>query len=111
MERSWIGPALRQHPDLADPHRRLLAPVLKHEPLRARPGGSGQKPPLVLEPLSEREREVLRHASGMLSTAEIASQMYISANTVKTHLRSIYRKLAATQRGEAVRRARQLGLI
>lgn len=65
----------------------------------------------MVEPLSEREREALRHASGMLSTAEIASQMYISANTVKTHLRNVYRKLAATHRGEAVRRARQLGLI
>jgi hypothetical protein len=37
--------------------------------------------------------------------------MYISVNTVKTHLRNIHRKLAATHRGEAVRRARQLGLI
>ena len=49
--------------------------------------------------------------SGLLSTAEVASAMYISVNTVKTHLRSIYRKLAATHRNEAVRRARQLGLI
>jgi len=37
--------------------------------------------------------------------------MYISVDTVKTHLKSIYRKLAATHRGEAVRRARQLDLI
>jgi LuxR family transcriptional regulator, maltose regulon positive regulatory protein len=37
--------------------------------------------------------------------------MYISANTVKTHLRSIYRKLATDHRSEAVRRARQLELI
>ena len=65
----------------------------------------------MVDPLSEREREVLRHVSGMLSTAEVASQMYISANTVKTHLRNVYRKLAASHRGEAVRRARQLGLI
>jgi LuxR family maltose regulon positive regulatory protein len=65
----------------------------------------------VTEPLSEREQEVLQHVSGMLSTAEIASELYISVNTVKTHLRSIYRKLAATHRGEAVRRARGLGLI
>ena len=66
---------------------------------------------LLIEPLTEREREVLRHVSGMLNTAEIASEMYISINTVKTHLRSIYRKLAATHRSEAVRRARQLQLI
>jgi LuxR family transcriptional regulator, maltose regulon positive regulatory protein len=111
IERSWLGPALRRHPDLADRHRRLLAPVLDGQPPPVRPGVPDQAPILVVEPLSEREREVLRHVSGMLSTAEVASEMYISANTVKTHLRSIYRKLAASRRGEAVRRARQLGLI
>ena len=47
----------------------------------------------------------------MLSAAEIAGEMYISVNTVKTHLKNIYRKLATTRRGEAVRRARQLELI
>jgi LuxR family maltose regulon positive regulatory protein len=111
MERSWLGPTLRRHPDLADSHRRLLAPVLGGQPPPARPGVPDQAPILVVEPLSEREREVLRHWSGMLSTAEVASEMYISANTVKTHLRNAYRKLAASRRGEAVRRARQLGLI
>ena len=49
--------------------------------------------------------------SGLLSTAEVASEMHISAHTVKTHLKNICRKLAATRRGEAVRRARQLELI
>jgi LuxR family transcriptional regulator, maltose regulon positive regulatory protein len=71
----------------------------------------GQTVPLVIERLSEREREVLIHLSGMLSTAEIATEMYLSVNTVKTHLRSIYRKLSVAHRSEAVRRARQLGLI
>jgi LuxR family transcriptional regulator, maltose regulon positive regulatory protein len=50
-------------------------------------------------------------ASGMLSTAEIAAEMYLSVNTVKTHLRSSYRKLSASHRSEAVNRARQLGLL
>ena len=49
--------------------------------------------------------------AGMLSTAEVADELYISVNTVKTHVKNIYRKLAATHRGEAVRRARQLRLI
>jgi LuxR family maltose regulon positive regulatory protein len=66
---------------------------------------------VAVEPLTEREREVLRHVSDMLNTAEVASEMYISINTVKTHLKSIFRKLAATHRGEAVRRAQQLELI
>jgi LuxR family transcriptional regulator, maltose regulon positive regulatory protein len=47
----------------------------------------------------------------MRSTSEIATEMYLSVNTVKAHLRSIYRKLSAAHRSEAVRRARQLGLI
>jgi LuxR family transcriptional regulator, maltose regulon positive regulatory protein len=111
QERNWIGPVLRRHPDLAESHRRLLAPVLPCEPPPARPGVPDHAPALVVEPLSEREQEVLRHVSGLLSTAEVASEMYISVNTVKTHLRNIYRKLAATHRGEAVRRARHLGLI
>jgi LuxR family transcriptional regulator, maltose regulon positive regulatory protein len=64
-----------------------------------------------VEPLTEREREVLVHVASMLNTAEVASEMYISVNTVKTHLRNIYRKLAAAHRNEAVRRARQLKLI
>ena len=54
---------------------------------------------------------MLRHASELLSTAEIASEMDVSINTVKTHLKNSYRKLAATRCGEAVRRARQLELI
>jgi LuxR family maltose regulon positive regulatory protein len=67
--------------------------------------------PLIVEPLTEREQEVLRHVARMLSTEEVARAMYISTNTVKTHLKSIFRKLAAGHRGEAVRRARQLELI
>jgi LuxR family maltose regulon positive regulatory protein len=54
---------------------------------------------------------VLQYVSGMLNTAEIAQEMYISINTVKAHLKSVHRKLAVARRGEAVRRARQLQLI
>jgi LuxR family maltose regulon positive regulatory protein len=77
----------------------------------AQQSGAEQAAPLIVERLSEREREVLEHVSVMLSTAQIAAEMYISVNTVKTHLKSIYRKLAVTHRGEAVRRARQLELL
>jgi len=66
---------------------------------------------VVVEPLTEREQEVLRHLSHMLTTEEVASEMYISTNTVKSHLKSVFRKLGAVHRGEAVRRARQLELI
>ena len=73
--------------------------------------GTGPDAPVIVEPLSEREREVLKHVSAMESTAEIAAEMYISVNTVKTHLKSINRKLAVSHRGQAVRRARQFGLL
>ena len=95
MERAWIRPVLRREHELAHPYRRLLEPDL----IEPGPAMAGRRParpaPLIVEPLSEREREVLRHVSAMLSTAEIATEMYISVNTVKTHLKSIYRKLSA----------------
>ena len=47
----------------------------------------------------------------MLTTAEIASELYISTNTVRSHIKSICHKLTAAHRNEAVRRARQLRLI
>ena len=66
---------------------------------------------MIYEPLTEKEREVLAHLSDLLSTQEIAATMFISVNTVRTHVRNILRKLAASRRNEAVRRARQLGVI
>lgn len=65
----------------------------------------------VFVPLSERETNVLRYLVSSLTTAEIADALYISVNTVKTHQRSIYQKLTARGRREAVARARELGLI
>jgi len=111
LERSWIEPLLRRDAWLADIHQRLLGPARPDDRLAVRPGALGNGTIRAVEPLTEREREVLRHCSGLLSTAEVASEMYISINTVKTHLKSIYRKLATTHRSEAVRRARQLELI
>ena len=111
LEQGWIGPVLRRDPELSGIHRRLFASAPRHDQPPAPSGLSPEATVLVVEPLTEREREVLRHVAGMLNTAEIASEMYISINTVKAHLKSIYRKLAATHRGEAVRRARQLELI
>jgi LuxR family transcriptional regulator, maltose regulon positive regulatory protein len=72
-----------------------------------------QKQPsaLVLEPLSDREAVVLRYLPTALSKAEIASEMFVSVNTVKTHMKNIYRKLDVTDRTQAVRRARTLHLV
>jgi LuxR family maltose regulon positive regulatory protein len=65
----------------------------------------------MVESLTKREREVLDHLGALLSTEEIAQLMFVSVNTVKSHVRSILRKLGAGRRNEAVRRARALQLI
>jgi LuxR family maltose regulon positive regulatory protein len=112
LDRGWIEPQLPRDQELARAYQRLMAPESRPQQVPAERGAPAtQPPPAVLEPLTEREREVLRHVSRMLSTAEVASAMYLSTNTVKSHLKSIFRKLAASHRGEAVRRAQQLGQI
>ncbi len=63
------------------------------------------------EPLSESETRILRYLPTNLSVPEIADQTYLSANTVKTHMRHLYGKLGAHSRGKAVERARALGLL
>ena len=67
--------------------------------------------PLVVEELSGRERDVLERLAQMMSTEEIAADLYVSVNTVKTHLKSVYRKLAVNRRSDAVHRAREMGLL
>jgi LuxR family maltose regulon positive regulatory protein len=62
------------------------------------------------EPLTERERAVLRLLRGTLSTREIGRELYLSGNTIKTHTRSIYRKLGVSSRRDAIERGRELGL-
>ena len=65
----------------------------------------------LFEALSEREMEVLRLLNGPLSTPEIAGQLVVSANTVRTHIKNIYGKLGVHGRSGAVTRARELGLL
>jgi LuxR family maltose regulon positive regulatory protein len=74
-------------------------------------GRSGGSPPLMVEHLSPKELEVLGNLAELLTTEEIAQTMFVSVNTVRTHVRSILRKLSVSRRNDAVRRARELGLI
>jgi len=64
-----------------------------------------------VEPLSERELEVLRVLAAGLSNRAIAQKLYLSVATVKVHLKHIYGKLAVNSRMQAVARARELNLL
>jgi DNA-binding NarL/FixJ family response regulator len=61
--------------------------------------------------LTDREVEVLRFLSRGLTTAQTGTEMFISENTVKTHIRHILEKLEVSNRAEAVAKATQIGLI
>lgn len=63
------------------------------------------------EPLSEREREVLRLIAEGLSNQELAARLYLSPHTIKVHTRNIYGKLGVTSRTQALARARTLGIL
>ena len=68
-------------------------------------------PEHLVEPLSQAEARVLRFLQTSLSAPEIARELYVSVNTIRTHMRHLYDKLGAHRRLEAVDRARALGLL
>ncbi len=79
-------------------------------PVQAMPPPGSAVAPLV-EPLSDRELEVLRLLAAGLSAPEIAARLFIADSTVRSHIKSIYGKLDAHGRVEAIARARSLRLI
>lgn len=104
----WIRPLLIT-PPLSQLAAGWLAPATSAHGVRA---GFGTPPwPVVVEELSTRERDVLERLAQMMSTQEIAADLFVSVNTVKTHLKSLYRKLGVNRRSDAVRRARDLRLL
>jgi LuxR family maltose regulon positive regulatory protein len=107
---------LRPVPGLLERHaRRRTAHAALIAEIIGLLGGTKPAPPagtqLPLEPLSDSEIRVLRYLPTNLSIPEIANQLYVSPNTVKTHIRHLYVKLGTHRRGEAVTRARALGLL
>jgi LuxR family maltose regulon positive regulatory protein len=77
---------------------------------RLRQGFAGLSRAALLEPLTEREATVLRLLRGTLSLREIAQELHLSPNTIKTHTRVIYRKLGVSSRGRAVEQGRRAGI-
>jgi LuxR family maltose regulon positive regulatory protein len=76
--------------------------------------GLGSAPPprvALVEPLTERELTVLGLLPTQLGTPEIARELSVSVNTIRSQVQAIYRKLQASSRAEAVVTARQLGLL
>jgi LuxR family maltose regulon positive regulatory protein len=105
------GPAIT--PLLRLSARRQSAPAFATELLTAalpawdrRPGADG-----LVEPLSERELEVLRLLRSELSGPEMAAELVVSLNTLRTHTKNIYAKLGVTSRRAALRRAEELRLL
>ena len=100
---------LERHVRHRTTHAALIAEILSllagNRP--APPAG----PRLPIEPLSESELRVLRYLPTNLTGPEIAAELYVSHNTVKTHVRNLYAKIGTHRRAEAVTRARDLGLL
>jgi LuxR family maltose regulon positive regulatory protein len=103
--RAIVG-ALRDAGELAGPRISQTERTLRLRPARERDAGGAP-----FWELSERELAVLRLLASKLSQREIAAELYVSFNTVKTHTRAIFRKLGVSTRVEAVERARELGLL
>ena len=65
----------------------------------------------LVEPLTDRECEILNYLPSRLTNSEMAAHCYVSVNTIKTHMTHIYRKLDVVNRNDAIRRAQEIGLL
>jgi LuxR family transcriptional regulator, maltose regulon positive regulatory protein len=104
-----IRELLERHPSHRTAHATLLSTIL--DVLAGASPARSSEPIPLREELSEAELRVVRYLPTNLKAPEIAAELYVSANTVRTHLRHIYAKLDTHSRGEAVSRARSLGLL
>jgi LuxR family maltose regulon positive regulatory protein len=103
-----LHPLLHRHPALIS----LWPAPLDDAPARwARELPTDREHKQLAETLTEREVSILNWLTTTMTMAEIAAELYVSTNTVKTHVAAVYRKLEATNRREAIVRGRQLHLI
>jgi LuxR family maltose regulon positive regulatory protein len=101
---------LERHARHGTAHGALIAEI--QDLLAARkPAPPFTGPRALSEPLRHSELRVLRYLPTNLTAPEIASELYVSRHTVKTHMRTLYAKLGTHRRSEAVARARELGLL
>ncbi len=107
QRREAIGDLLRELARAGRAPQMLQALELALPTGANRPPAAGRLP----EALTGREQDVLRLLAAGLSNAEIGRELFLSVNTIKTHLRGVYGKLGVTSRVQAVSRARELGLL
>ena len=100
---------LERHPKHRTAHATFISTILDSLAGRAPPQRGSDAP--LRDELSEAELRVVRYLPSNLTASEIASELVVSTNTVRTHMRHIYAKLDAHTRSEAVARARDLGLV
>ena len=91
--------------------QRLLAAFLQIETEPSIPPGPQFPDGDWIEPLTERELDVLKLIAEGLINQEIGDKLFLSLNTIKAHTRSIYGKLGVNNRTQAVSKARSLGII
>ena len=99
---------LRRAINLVAGGKSVLSPEVTSRVLKAVSSSHGIPPDVAL---SKREMDVLKCLAKGMTSAQIAKDLFISENTVKTHVRHILEKLEASNRAEAVSRAIQLGII
>ncbi|WP_218780016.1 helix-turn-helix transcriptional regulator, partial [Cellulomonas iranensis] len=99
-----VRPLLVAHLGRGSAHEDLVTRLLTTE----RPGGAPRPSALGL---TERERDVLACLPSRMTVEEIGAALFVSPNTVKTHVRSVYHKLGVTSRRDAVRTAVERGLL
>jgi ATP/maltotriose-dependent transcriptional regulator MalT len=101
---------LERHSRLRTTHASLISEILNLLAGRA-PAARPEDAEPLREELSETELRVLRYLPTNLRGPEIASELFVSLNTIRAHLRNVYAKLGVHSRADAVNRARELGLL
>jgi LuxR family maltose regulon positive regulatory protein len=105
----WMPAFVDRDPSLSRAHRTFVASLTTRKPER-RAVEQASPSDALFEPLSERELQVLERLALLCTTDEIARDLYVSVNTVKTHIKSLFVKLSVNRRADAVRRGRGLAL-
>jgi LuxR family maltose regulon positive regulatory protein len=102
------GPTIvRMISELPDANSAFPTRILRRARALASPSQGGH----LVEPLTDRELEILSYLPSRLTNTELADHFYVSINTIKTHMAHIYRKLGVANRNGAISCARDLGIL